>query len=92
MWPPTTCITWGGKTIYHHDVLLCIQTNSTLDQEDRLRFSSDQFYLKDYEEMSELFAEVPGALANTVDIAERCNVELDFGRYLLAQIPGARRL
>ncbi|MBC7254130.1 MAG: DNA polymerase III subunit alpha [Actinobacteria bacterium] len=67
----------------HHDVLLCIQTNSTLDQEDRLRFSSDQFYLKNYEEMSRLFAHLPEALTNAVEIAERCNVELEFGRYLL---------
>ncbi|MBC7230168.1 MAG: DNA polymerase III subunit alpha [Actinobacteria bacterium] len=73
----------------HHDVLLCIQTNSTLDQEDRLRFSSDQFYLKDYEEMSGLFGGAPEALSNAVEIAERCNVELDFGRYLLPryQVP-----
>ncbi len=73
----------------HHDVLLCIQTNSTLDQEDRLRFSSDQFYLKDFEEMREAFDAVPEALANTVEIAERCNVELEFGRYLLPryQVP-----
>ncbi|MBN2026238.1 MAG: DNA polymerase III subunit alpha [Actinobacteria bacterium] len=73
----------------YHDVLLCIQTNSTLDQEDRLRFSNDQFYLKDFDEMSDLFREVPEALANTVDIAERCEIEIDFGRYLLPkyQVP-----
>ena len=77
-----------GDHIYH-DVLLCIQTNSTLDQEGRLRFSSDQFYLKDYEEMSDLFREVPEAISNTVDIAERCDVEIEFGRYLLPkyQVP-----
>jgi DNA polymerase-3 subunit alpha len=67
----------------YHDVLLCIQTNSTLDQEDRLRFSSDQFYLKDYGEMSSLFPGAEEGLKNTVDIAERCNVEIEFGRYLL---------
>ena len=73
----------------HHDVLLCIQTNSTLDQEDRLRFSSDQFYLKTFEEMSEVFRNAPEALSNTLEIAERCNVELEFGRYLLPryQVP-----
>jgi DNA polymerase-3 subunit alpha len=73
----------------HHDVLLCIQTNSTLDQEDRLRFSNDQFYLKGYEEMSRLFPDCPEALSNTADIAARCNVELEFGRYLLPryQVP-----
>ncbi len=73
----------------YHDVLLCIQTNSTLDQEDRLRFSSDQFYLKDCAEMQALFAHIPEALANSVQIAERCNVEIEFGRYHLPryQVP-----
>ncbi len=72
-----------------HDVLLCIQTNSTLDQEDRLRFSSDQFYLKDHEEMSALFAQAPEALSNSVEIASRCEVELEFGKHLLPryQVP-----
>jgi DNA polymerase-3 subunit alpha len=79
----------GRDDNIYHDVLLCIQTNSTLDQEDRLRFSNDQFYLKDFEEMSALFRETPEALSNSVGIAERCNVELDFGRYLLPnyQVP-----
>lgn len=73
----------------HHDVLLCIQTNSTIDQEDRLRFSSDQFYLKNADEMRELFEDVPEALSNTVDIAARCEVDIEFGRYLLPryQVP-----
>ncbi|MDY6794262.1 MAG: DNA polymerase III subunit alpha [Actinomycetota bacterium] len=73
----------------HHDVLLCIQTNSTLDQEDRLRFSSDQFYLKDYQEMKDTFGDIPEALSNTVHIAERCEVDIEFGRYLLPnyQVP-----
>jgi DNA polymerase-3 subunit alpha len=79
----------GRDDHIHHDVLLCIQTNSTLGQEDRLRFSSDQFYLKDYQEMRGLFADVPEALSNTVDIAGRCNVKVEFGRYLLPryQVP-----
>ena len=73
----------------HHDVLLCIQTNSTLDQEDRLRFSNDQFYLKSHEEMRGLFGDLPEALSNTAEIAERCNVEIEFERYLLPryQVP-----
>jgi DNA polymerase-3 subunit alpha len=73
----------------HHDVLLCIQTNSTLDQDDRLRFSSDQFYLKSYEEMRDLFSYIPEALDNTVDIANRCSVDLEFGKYLIPryQVP-----
>ncbi len=79
----------GREDNLYHDVLLCIQTNSTLDQEDRLRFSNDQFYLKDYDEMRGLFGEIPEALSNTVDIAERCNVEINFGSYQLPnyQVP-----
>ena len=58
-----------------HDVLLCVQMQKTID-EDRMRFPSDEFDLKSYEEMSELFPEE--AIENTQKIAERCNVELDF--------------
>ncbi|MDD4678478.1 MAG: DNA polymerase III subunit alpha, partial [Tissierellia bacterium] len=61
---------------YFHDVLLCIQIQKTIMDEDRMKFPSDEFYLKSYEEMSELFP--AEALSNTAEIAERCNVELDF--------------
>lgn len=61
---------------YFHDVLLCIQMQKTTMDEGRMKFPSDEFYLKSYEEMAELFPEE--ALENTLDIAERCNVELDF--------------
>lgn len=61
---------------YFHDVLLCIQMQKTVMDDDRMQFPSDEFYLKSYEEMLELFPE--DALKNTMDIAERCNVELDF--------------
>lgn len=60
-----------------HDVLLCIQTASTVDQEDRMRFPNDLFYLKSGEEMAAQFPEVPEAIANTHRIAERCNVTFD---------------
>lgn len=66
-----------------HDVLLCIGTNSTLDDPKRLRFGTDQFYLKSPEEMAAAFAECPEALANTHHIAERCNLELKFGDTIL---------
>jgi DNA polymerase-3 subunit alpha len=68
---------------FAHDVLLCVQTNSTLDATDRMRFPGDQFYLRTPEEMHALFAEVPSALQATLEIAERCNVELDIGRLRL---------
>lgn len=61
---------------YFHDVLLCIQMQNTIIDEDRMKFPSDEFYLKSYEEMAEIFPEE--ALENTAEIAERCNVELDF--------------
>ena len=67
------------------DVLLCIQTTSTVDEPNRMRFPNDQFYLKSYEEMAEKFTECPEALANTQIIAERCNVELEFGHLLLPE-------
>lgn len=62
-----------------HDILLCIQTGKTTDQEDRLKFPNHEFYLKSQHEMRELFPEVPEAIDNTVNIAGQCNVELDFG-------------
>jgi len=61
-----------------HDVLLCIQTGKTIDEENRMKFPSSEFYLKSYEEMLEVFPEHLKALENTVEISERCNVELDF--------------
>ncbi|HLS52850.1 MAG TPA: DNA polymerase III subunit alpha, partial [Tissierellaceae bacterium] len=61
-----------------HDVLLCIQTGKTIDDTDRMKFPTDQFYFKSAEEMAEIFRNYQGALENTVKIAERCNVELDF--------------
>jgi len=66
-----------------HDVLLCVQTNSTVDEPERLRFATDQFYLRTPEEMAELFRECPEALAATGEIAARCNVELKFGEVVL---------
>lgn len=63
------------------DLLICIQTNSTLNDPKRMRSQTDQLYLKSPEEMWQLFGdELPEALLNTVRIAERCQVELEFGR------------
>ncbi len=69
----------------YHDVLLCIQTNSTRDQEDRMRFQGEEFYLKSAEEMAATFPDQPEALANTVEIAERCNLELTLGELRLPE-------
>ena len=70
-----------------HDVLLCIQTGRLVDEPDRMRFYSDEFYFKSRDEMSERFGDVEEALDHTAWIAERCDVELEFGRVLLPAFP-----
>lgn len=66
-----------------HDVLLCIQTGSTLHEPNRLKFDTDQFYLRTPTEMAALFPDCPQALANTLEVADRCNVELTLGKLML---------
>lgn len=68
-----------------HDVLLAIQTGSTVDDENRMRFANDEFYLKSESEMMELFPDHPEAIENSHKIAERCNVEFEFGEYHLPE-------
>ncbi len=70
-----------------HDALLCIQTGKTVKDENRLRFSSETFYMKTPEEMKKAFSHVPEAIANTVRRAERCNLELELGKYHLPHFP-----
>lgn len=62
-----------------HDILLCIQTGKKVTDENRMRYTGGQYYLKSPEEMAELFKYAPQALANTEKIAKRCNVEIEFG-------------
>lgn len=62
------------------DVLMCIQTASTIDEDNRMRFSNDQFYLKSEDEMRKIFAGIPDACDNTAKIAERCDVTFEFGK------------
>lgn len=64
---------------YNHDVLLCIQTGKKVNDEDRMRFETNDFYIKSEEEMREFFKGIPEAVDNTVKIAEKCNVEIEFG-------------
>jgi DNA polymerase-3 subunit alpha len=66
----------------HHAALLCVQTKSTL-AEPKLRFETNEFYLKSTDEMARDFAAWPEAIASTVEIAERCNVEIELGRQLI---------
>ncbi len=62
-----------------HDILLCLQTGKKLADEDRMRYEGGQYYIKSEEEMRRLFPYAPEALENTHKIAERCNVEIEFG-------------
>ncbi len=75
---------------YAHDALLCIQTQSNLGDEDRMRYGSDEFYLKSAEEMRERFADYPEACDATLEIAERCDVDARVRRLPAAALPGAR--
>jgi len=68
---------------YNHEVLLCIQTGKKMSDEDRMRFETDELYVKSPEEMSNYFANFPDAIENTVKIAEKCNVEFEFGHTIL---------
>ncbi|MEE9614688.1 MAG: DNA polymerase III subunit alpha, partial [Thermodesulfobacteriota bacterium] len=70
-----------------HDILLCVQTGTTVNAKDRMRFQTDEFYFKSPREMEEAFKEVPEAIENTVEIAERCNMEMRFGEYHLPEFP-----
>ena len=70
-----------------HDILLCIQMNKTISDKKRLRFNSDDYYLKSAEEMYQLFEDFPDALENTLKIAERCNVTFEFGKLQLPEYP-----
>ncbi|HLX62620.1 MAG TPA: DNA polymerase III subunit alpha [Planctomycetota bacterium] len=64
-----------------HDALLCIGTGKLLTDTGRLKFACDEFYLKSSDEMARLFKDIPEALSNTLEIAERCNLEIEFGKY-----------
>jgi len=70
------------EDFHHHAALLCVQTKSTL-AEPKISFDSNEFYLRSSQEMADAFAEWPEAIASTVEIAERCNVELELGRQLI---------
>ena len=69
------------------DILICIHTNTTVNDKARLQMDGDSYYLKSAQEMAELFADVPEALANTERIAEQCNVQLRFGTPRLPHYP-----
>jgi DNA polymerase-3 subunit alpha len=70
-----------------HDVLLCIQTGKVLSDENRLKFSTDEFYFKSPEEMEEAFRDIPEAIRNTIEIAQKCNLELELDTPHLPRFP-----
>ncbi len=70
---------------YAQDVLLCMQTGKKVDDTDRMKFETDEFYIKSEDEMRALFPEYPEAADNTVKIADMCNVEIEFGHYHLPE-------
>ena len=70
----------------NHKALLCVQTKSTLEQP-KLTFDTNEFFLKSHEEMQESFGAWPGSVETTLEIAERCEVELELGKLLLPRFP-----
>ena len=68
---------------YSHEVLLCVQTGKKMSDEDRMRFETDDFYIKSPSEIEEFVPNLPEAMENTVKIAEKCNVEFEFGHTIL---------
>ena len=66
-----------------HDILLCIQTKKTLNDKDRMRFQTDEFYVKSEDEMRRIFGFVPESIKNTIEIAEKCNLILEFNKFIL---------
>ena len=71
-----------------HAALLCVQTKSTIEQP-KLRFDTNEFYLKSSEELSQSFSDLPEAVATTTEIAERCELEMELGKLLLPLFPTA---
>ncbi|MBP3666645.1 MAG: DNA polymerase III subunit alpha, partial [Clostridia bacterium] len=72
---------------YMQEVLTCIQTGRTVGEDGKVGFATDEFYYKDTGEMEMLFSRYPGAIENTVRIAERCNLEFDFSKTYLPKFP-----
>lgn len=71
----------------YHDILLGVQTNKKIDDPDKMRFPTNEFYFKSKDEIERLFSDVPDAIANTLEVADRCNLELTFGKYHIPDYP-----
>lgn len=73
------------RGIFDHEVLLCIQTRTTINDENRMSFKTNEFYVKSEEEMESGFKFAPEAILNTQKIADMCNVSLEFGHTILPE-------
>jgi DNA polymerase III subunit alpha len=81
------CHYLNREDAHAHEILLCIQTGKTITDPKHFSFSSDTFYLKTPEEMQKSFRAYPEAIANTVEVAERCNLEIDLEGYHFPEFP-----
>ncbi|MDR3628766.1 MAG: DNA polymerase III subunit alpha [Desulfocapsaceae bacterium] len=81
------CHYLNREEAHAHEILLCIQTGKTITDPKHFSFSSDEFYFKPPELMRQRFAYCPEAIATTVEIAERCNLEIEFGNYYFPRFP-----
>ena len=75
------------KDFRAHEILLCLQTGKTISDQYRMRYPSDEYYFKSPEEMIELFKDIPEAIENTLKIAERCELNIDFDKLNLPEYP-----
>jgi DNA polymerase III subunit alpha len=71
---------------YAQEILLCVQTNTTIDDPNRMRMETQNFYLRSPQEMASVFSELPETLRNTLRVAEQCNLEMDFNRAILPEL------
>ncbi|MBE0584741.1 MAG: DNA polymerase III subunit alpha, partial [Desulfofustis sp.] len=81
------CHYLNKQEAHAHEVLLCIQTGKTINDADRFKFSSDDYYFKSPDEMRRLFSYCPEAITNTVEVAERCNLEIELGQHHFPRFP-----
>ncbi len=86
------CHYLNKEDAFAHEVLLCVQTQTNMDDPGRMKFQTDEFYFKTAEEMKEAFREIPDSVKNTVEISEKCNVQLPIGEYHLPKFtpPGGQ--
>ncbi len=81
------CHYLNREEAHAHELLLCIQTGKTINDPKRFRFSTDEFYFKSPEVMRKSFSHCPEAITNSQEIADRCNLEIDFGDYYFPEFP-----